>query len=81
MFLRVRVFLKEMSTSILSSSLKGPSATFTVSLESRSNTMPGRGTVATAALLLASGTTAKPTTLSITVKPLLSSLWKRVNKE
>lgn len=72
--LRVKTLRKEILISIVSKSLRGPSATFTSSFESLQNMMEGSFTVLTNALHFGSTTTENPTTASITVDPLDSAL-------
>mmetsp|Transcript_31847 Transcript_31847/g.70166 ORF Transcript_31847/g.70166 Transcript_31847/m.70166 type:complete len:200 (-) Transcript_31847:314-913(-) len=69
----VSVLRKKQSTCICSSRRVGPSAVFKASLVMRSSSRAGLPTVACTAPNFGSTTAAKPTTHSITVKPLFSS--------
>jgi hypothetical protein len=63
-----------MSRSIVSNSLKGPSATLTSSFDNLSKTTDGDFKVLTYALVFGSITTAKPREASIAVLPFDSTL-------
>ncbi len=63
-----------MFKSMVSKSLKGPSAIFTSSFESLQNIIEGSFIVLTKELYFGSTTTENPTTASITVEPFDSAL-------